>query len=387
MSDALARAGDSHLLVYGEGAEETGGACFTLHRASRSGATAAHRVVSAASLRSGPSLGKLARDVGLVLALRRLVARLQPDVVCAHHVEACAAAIAAHARPLVFVAHTALAPELPTYLPDALRPLLAPALGVAGDVLDAALARRADAVLAVSPALAGRLSRASGVAVHPIAVPWEVPTAIDAAERAQARAALGLTPRDEVVLYAGNLDGYQGLACVWGALSRLSAARPGLRVLVATASAEHPIRATLAAHGLAARTVFTSLARESERRRAYAAADVAVVPRGAVGGVPIKLLDALARGVPVVVQRRATAGLAVDDFAFVCADDDEAVLAASLAQSLDAGDIKVERALRGRAWIADAHAPGRFVASLQSVLRDALRDACRDARVRGREGA
>jgi len=376
MAEASARAGESHLLVYGEGTEEAGSARFTLHRASVTGATSvAQRVLPAADLRSGPSLGKLARDVGLVLAVRRLAAQLQPDVVCAHHVEACAAAIAAGVRPLVFVAHTSLAPELPTYLPDSWRWLCAPALGVAGDVLDTALARRAEAVCAVSPALAERLSRVSGVPVRPIAVPWEVPAPIDVAERAQARASFGLEPRDEVVLYAGNLDGYQGLACAWAALSRLSATRAGLRLLVATASAERPLRAALGAHGFATRAIVTSLARESERRRAYAAADVVIVPRGAVGGVPIKLLDALARGVPVVAQRRATAGLAVDDLAFVCADDDEAALAASLAQALDARDALAERVLRGRTWIAESHAPRHFVVSLEAVQGDARRDA------------
>lgn len=374
MADASANAGASHLLVYAEGAEDARAPRFTLHRASMRGETpAVHRVSSAATLRSGPSPGKLVRDLGLVLAVRRLVARLRPDVVCAHHVEACAAALVARVRPLVFVAHTALAPELPTYLPDALRPLCTPALARAGDALDVALARRADAVMAVSPALATRLSRTTGVAVRPTAVPWEVPASIDDGERARARTALGLGPRDEVVLYAGNLDGYQGFACVLGALTRLSVSRPALRVVVATASDPGPLRGSVAAAGLAARTHVVLLADESARRRVHAAADVAVVPRGADGGVPIKLLDALARGVTLVAQRRATAGLPVDRFAFVCGDDDEAALAGAIAQALAARDGMAERVMRGRRWIADAHGPEHFVASLEAALRDVQR--------------
>jgi glycosyltransferase involved in cell wall biosynthesis len=55
--------------------------------------------------------------------------------------------------------------------------------------------------------------------------------------------------------------------------------------------------------------VFAPLASEHDRAVAHAAADVALVPRLASGGLPIKLLEALARDVPVVANRRALAGL------------------------------------------------------------------------------
>ncbi len=376
MAEATAIAGDSHLLVYAEGAADVTSARFTLHRASATGATSsAQRLLPAAALRSGPSFGKLARDLGLVRALWRLGRELRPDLVCAHHVEACAAALVAGVRPLVFVAHTALAPELPTYLSASMRPFVAPFCARAGDALDTALARRADAVMAVSPVLAERLAATSGVPVRPVAVPWAAPPPLDAGERARARAALGFDGGVEIVLYAGNLDGYQGLACMLAALSSVAVRRPALRLLVATASDARALRLALGAAGLASRTRIVSLEDEVDRRLVHAAADVALVPRGAEGGVPIKLLDALARGVSVVAQRRATAGMAVGDVAFVCDDDDAMALGAALEVALDARPSAHARAARGRARIADVHAPEHFAAALAALRSDASQDA------------
>ncbi len=368
MADACAAEGETHLLVYAGGAGALEAPRFALHRTEFLGERA--RIdVPAAALRSGPSLAKLLEDVALVRTLRRLHAVLRPDVVYAHHVEACAAALLAGARPLVFVAHTALAPELPTYLPAALRPLGAPLCARAGDALDVALARRADAVAAVAPALARRLAAVSGVAVHGLALPWAVPAPIDLAERTAARVSFGLAPGDEVVLYAGNLDAYQGLPCALAALARAAACRPTLRVLVATASVPHALRAALGAAGLGARARCVSLGDEASRRAVHAAADVALVPRGAEGGVPIKLLDALARGLPVVAQRRATAGLALDGVVAVCADDDPGALAAALIAALEAPHDAVARSARGRTWIAQAHSVPRFLETLGATRR------------------
>jgi glycosyltransferase involved in cell wall biosynthesis len=100
----------------------------------------------------------------------------------------------------------------------------------------------------------------------------------------------------------------------------------------------------------------------------HAAADVAIVPRALDGGVPVKLLDALARGVPVVAQRRALGGLALGGCASVCADDDADALAAALGAMLAAPIAAREVAQRGRAYVAAEHSAARF----RSTLDDAI---------------
>src|SRR5690606_2791680 len=69
------------------------------------------------SLRSGPSLSKIALDLGMIETLRR---HPRSGVWVCHHVEAAWAARLA-GRDYVYVAHTSLEDELATYLPSSVR--------------------------------------------------------------------------------------------------------------------------------------------------------------------------------------------------------------------------------------------------------------------------
>jgi glycosyltransferase involved in cell wall biosynthesis len=274
--------------------------------------------------RSGPSLGKLALDLRMVAVLRTERARTGAQLVVAHNVEAAWACAAAGVAPFVYFAHTSMREELPYYLPRNLHPLLR----TAGDVLDRGACARAASVFALTPALATRLRT-----LHPraelVLPPFERP-ASTAPSRTAARSHLGLPLDAPIALYAGNLDAYQGIELLLGALERAPAA---WQLLVATASAPEPLRTLAVAHGVAGRVVFGPLANEHDRAIAHAAADVALVPRLASGGLPIKLLEALARGVPVVANQRALAGLPLADqghMLTVVADDSPAALAAGM---------------------------------------------------------
>lgn len=332
---------------------------------------AVHRVADLSrdrSLRSGPSWRKLVTDAQLVRATRRLAVTRAVCRVMAHHVEAAAAAWTAGARPLVFVAHTALGPELPTYLPRSLPHRAERWVRRAGEALDVALAQRADAVVAVAPRLAERLGDASGRIVAYVPVPWSCPPPLAPSERIEARRHLALDPVAPVLLYAGNLDAYQGLELLLGALRLVSERREDARLLVATASDPGSLLAQARAGGLAERLVLAPLRDEPERRRAHAAADVVVVPRGTEGGLPIKLLDALARGVPTVVTRRAAAGLALEGTALVTRDDDVDGLAAAALIAVQARETSAALGARGPQYIRRAHAPSAYLAALEAAL-------------------
>jgi glycosyltransferase involved in cell wall biosynthesis len=142
-----------------------------------------------------------------------------------------------------------------------------------------------------------------------------------------ARQELGIREDAYLALYAGNLDAYQGVEWLLEALGRLPAT---YELLVATASDATPLHQGLAERGLRERVHVMSLADEAERARVHAAADVALVPRRAPGGLPIKLLDALARGLPVVANERALAGLEFGSEVQVVPDDDAPAFAHAL---------------------------------------------------------
>lgn len=310
------------------------------------------------SLKSGPSWRKVLQDAQLAWALRGIGQR----PVIAHHVEAAAAAWLASARPFVFFAHTALGPELPMYLPEA----FSAAARRSGNGLDGALLRAADHVCALSPQLCAQLARVGGRGVPYVPVPWRVPRETAASLRGEARHRLGLDEHAEVLLYAGNLDRYQGLEQLIGALAQLAPRRPDLRLLVATGSARDPFVRGLRAAGVRERVTFTRARDEAERSEVHAACDVAVIPRRSPGGLPIKLLDALARGVPTVATTRATAGLPLGAaLAAESADDEPGALARALENALARREPVREE---GRAYVAEAHHPERYLATMDDLL-------------------
>lgn len=345
MLEALQRRGErAELLTYAHG---EGTVSFPHHRA--------RALVSDPSLRSGPSLAKVVNDLALAAAL---AAHPAPQLV-AHHVEA--AAIARFARrPWVFVAHTDLEAELPTYL----APRWRSAAARAGAAIDRTLGRAAGALAAVSPRLAASLAERCGRPVHALPIPWPVPPPIDPDERRDARRALGLPDGTRTVLYAGNLDEYQGLEPLWSALARLRSQRSEVRLIVAT---EDPRAAVLAEpHFL------LPLGTEDARRRAHAAADVVVVPRRSPGGLPVKLLDALARGSTVVTVPRALAGHVIAPVIRAARDDDAEALAIAVAAGLEAGiDRREALASDARSYVAEQHADACFVDALRAAQRAA----------------
>ncbi len=346
---------DAHLLTYGDSERDADEARPYAH----------HRAPSLpgrASLRSGPSARKLVLDALLVRSVASAARTLRPRVVVAHHVEAMAAVLAAGAGPAIFFAHTDLGAELPTYLPPSLTPLL----GHAGRSVDRALCKRARAVAAISPMLRDALEDATDLPVAYVPPPWPVPAPVGVDARRAARRALALSDDAQLLLYAGNLDRYQG----WPLMVAALAALPEARLLVATASDPAPLRREARRAGVGQRLDVVPLpADEPGRARLHAAADVALIPRLARGGLPIKLLDALARGVPTVAARRAAAGLPLGGSVALAVDDDAASLASCARVLLSAPRSTEELGARGRDYVRQHHAPARFVDAL-----DALRD-------------
>ncbi|MEM9731003.1 MAG: glycosyltransferase [Myxococcota bacterium] len=358
---------DAHLLTYAGRAHETA-MRYPIHRLGN--------WPRVESLRSGPSLGKLALDVRMVRRIRTVCREIGPRAIVAHHIEAALAAIAASVRPVYYVAHTALALELPVYFPAiAERPT-----STAGRVLERVVRRRAGGVAAIAPLLA----RTLGPDFHYLPVPW--PHDKGAEPRSPARRNLGVPEYAPVALYAGNLDRYQGWEDLIAALEVLREAHPNARLLVATESAPTPLIERARTAGLVDALRLTRLDSDAMRARVHGAADFAWVPRRTPGGLPIKMLDAFARGLPVVAPRRATAGLSVDHACIVVPDDDPSALAAGAHRLLSAENLAGEYARAARRYLASEHGPEAFGVAMQALTRSVGakpgRPPSRDAAVR-----
>jgi glycosyltransferase involved in cell wall biosynthesis len=318
------------------------------------------------SLRSGPSWGKVALDVKCIVEVRRLAHHLRPRAIIAHHIEAACASVAARVSPVYYVAHTDLERELPVYLSPAWASL---ARGVATR-LESAVRDRVAGVATVAPTLARRLG---GRAIH-LPVPWLPSRSSKRLSRAEARSALGIAPDGPICLYAGNLDRYQGWEWLIEALSILRRTEPHARLLIATASDPGPALHEARRAGLEHAVVFRQLDGEQARASAHAASDLAWIPRRTEGGLPIKMLDAFARGLPTVAMERATAGLEVERACIVVPNDDSAALARAAVQLLD--DRRTANALAAEAerYLEAHHSTESFAKALGLLLGEGDRD-------------
>lgn len=372
MIEALASAGrDVHLLCYPHaGSEQT--FSFPIHRASD--------FARFRSLRSGVSPRKLVADAELARALRGCLERIKPCVVVAHHVEA--AMVSSRCERRVFFAHTTLAGELPMYAvqqgssqpPPATRSIFSRA----GAFLDATLVRRSHAVAAVSPLLARKLVEQVPSAkdrIRCVLPPWQSVDRVSMIDRhatERARLQLGISSDAYVWLYTGNLDAYQGWKELLRAVAIAQALMQDLVLLVATASDPKPLLAEAERAGVRKRVMVRPLLGDDERALAHAAADAVAVPRSIPGGLPIKLLDAMGRGVPCVVTPSALAGLPIDDCVVLAARDDGEALAAALLHLIANPEMRGTLVRDAAEYVRAHHSREAFLRSFDDILDLAL---------------
>jgi hypothetical protein len=120
-----------------------------------------------------------------------------------------------------------------------------------------------------------------------------------------------------------------------------------------------------------------ALGAEPIRRLLHAAADFAIVPRATPGGLPMKLLDALARGLPCALAPLAAAGLTrMGGMEQATAPGHKALAdsVARLTRQLRQPEQCRALADRARAYVASEHRPERFHAALDTVIAQATRD-------------
>jgi glycosyltransferase involved in cell wall biosynthesis len=268
-----------------------------------------------------------ARDATAVLRLRRLIGCRAPDVVHAHGLRAGAAAALALAGPL------------PGRVPRPRRPALlvtvhnaAPAPAAARAVylgLERLTARRADAVLCVSPDLADRMRRAGARDVALAVVPAPPAPPPSAEEIGQAKADIGAAGRP-VVLAAGRCAPQKGFDVQLEAVI----AMPGPAPLLVIAG-EGPAARALAARAREAGTEVRLLGARRDVPALLAAADVVAVP-SRWEGQPLIVQEALRAGRPIVASRvGGVPALTGADGALLVPPGEPGRLAAALRSVLD----------------------------------------------------
>jgi 1,2-diacylglycerol 3-alpha-glucosyltransferase len=255
-------------------------------------------------LTSGPSFQKPFFDLLLTAKLDQVVRRSRADLIHAHNYEGLLAGLViGHLRkvPVIFHTHNTMMDELPSYRHSHLGRKMARLLG---NLLDGQLPRRAQACIAVTPQIAHYIRHRGVSPGQARAIPPAVNEDPFPATISSQRSAGPPT-----VLYAGNLDRYQNLDFVIHSFGKVLSRRPDCRLRVIT-------------HAPAG-----DVARAARRWRSYPgidvirvesfeallphlqACDVVLCPRISPYGFPIKLLNYLAAGKPVVACRSSAQGI------------------------------------------------------------------------------
>lgn len=300
---ALAHAGARvTLFCYGHGEPEDASAAASERGLREAGVRLrrAPALLTRTPLRAGPSAGKPLADAALLGTLLAAARGAAFDAILAHNAEAGLVALAARTLvgvPTIYVAHTLLRHELPSYGPSFAGGLV----GAAGARIDAFLASSSDAVIALARSAETALS---AHARGPVA--W-IPPALDP-QPAPSEAAIGaacaragLAPGG-FVLYAGNLDAYQELDLLADAARRMAKerGRAALPIVVAThdpkRTAPEPLRVVRVGSAADARVLTFGAA-------------VAVLARRSPGGFPVKLLNYMEAGRAIIGFAGVTEGL------------------------------------------------------------------------------
>jgi len=284
-----------------------------------------------------------ARDIAAVARLRRLLARDRPQVLHAHGLRAGAVAALALAgrsrgRPaLVVTVHNAAPPGR-----------LAAAV-YAG--LELIVARRADAVLAVSGDLAARLRRRGAPDVALAVVPAPAAAPARAAEVASVRGELELAgPAGRpVVLGAGRLAAQKDFGTLLRAAARWQRRDPVPLLVIA---GDGPQAAALRAQAAADQVAVRFLGHRGDVPALLAVADVVVVP-SRWEGQPLIVQEALRAGRPLVAARAGgIPELAGQDGAVLVPPGDPGALAAAVTRLLDDPAAAAAQAAAARARAA-----------------------------------
>jgi glycosyltransferase involved in cell wall biosynthesis len=358
IAEAVARRGHAvHVVTYHLG-EELADPPFVIHRI--------RDVPAYRRTDPGPTVRKLFQlDPMLAGLLRRLHREIRFDLVHAHHYEGLL--VASHAVrgiPIVYDAHTLLASELPTYplgVPRGWIQALAP-------LLDRHLPRSADRVIAVSEAIRRALTtRGASAAERTHVIPNGVECEHFTVER-------GTTPDGRTVIFTGNLAPYQGVNLMLEAFALLHARRADVRLMIVTDSPFTPFEPLAQRLGVLA-AVDLRRATFPQQPALLAAATVAVNPRIRCDGIPQKLLNYMAAGMPIVSfegsagpLRHEVTGLCVPDGATAAMADALERLLTDRALARTLGDAARDQARREFSW-------DQVAARVEGVYRDAIAGA------------
>jgi len=313
----------------------------------------------------GPSPAKLfIMNPRLVTKVRELLETETFDVIYAHHYEGLLVASIARRRarahtPIVFDSHTLLGSELCYYFPE----FLGGPVTWLGKFLDRHLIRYADAIIGVSDEITDFYASCS----EPVLPVLVAANGVEYEKFNRVTASRGNASPVRIV-FAGNLCGYQGFDLLIAAFRIIRRQRLDIELIIAAPEAD----ATLAAMGIdnpRDEEIHVRPDGFSELPRILASADIAANPRTVCPGIPQKLLNYMAAGLPTVSFEGSSAILVHEQTGLIVPNGDIDEFAAAIMRLADASDLRLRLGTAARALIEAEHNWERVAITFERVNR------------------
>ncbi len=244
----------------------------------------------------GPGILKLlVVDPMLTFKILSLYKKYKFDIIHAHHVEGFLAALPVRFLgnvPIIFDMHTLLATELQYYRLF----LHERRLKKIGRFFDGHLPRHADHVIAVTDEIKNKLLTNFTIPSEKISV---IPNGIELAHFSQVKAKHETHGKNIILGFAGNFAQYQGLNIMLEAFGVLTQTQPQLRLHLYSNNAIDHYKPLIKRLNIDAQIdIFPSDFRELPEQLAQT--DILLNPRPDGAGHPLKLLNYMAAGKPIV---------------------------------------------------------------------------------------
>lgn len=328
-----------------------------------------HRIPSIRAYRNlspGPTYVKLGLlDPLLALKLRQVLRRYPVDVIHAHHFEGLLVGGAARFRtgiPLVFDAHTLLMSELPSYrlgLPLRTKRFIA-------EAFDRYLPGTADHVVTVTERIRERLLQLGKLREECVTVIRNgADLQLFAVNADDGVMIPGVSP---TLIFTGNLAPYQGIDLMLQAFRKVLDRRSDVRLKIVTDSSF--ARYDALARDLGIRGAIDVVQAPFDQVPAQLArATVAVNPRTGCDGIPVKLLNYMAAGKPVVSFAGSAPGLRHRETGWLVTDGDVDAFAEGALTLLS--DVQLAKSLgsNARSFVEHQHNWERSAEMLVGIFR------------------
>ncbi len=217
--------------------------------------------------------------------------------------------------------------------------------------------------------------RRSGVAdgglacIPPAGVPGEVAQGL----------APSVPPANTLVCYAGNLDRYQNLEFLLQSFALVRDRVPAARLVLVTHEGGRAEAARLARHGAGAGVEVVAASSYDGMRRRLDAAAVAVCPRVARSGFPMKLLNYMAAGKAIVACVGSAKGLRDGVTGRIVPDGDPRAFAGAIVELLSDAHARQRLGAAARRAVESADTWEGVFARLESIYQHVL--ARRETRI------